>query len=49
MHAKFMHELCSLLLYIPKYLDVIIFINFGDFKNNPLSLVLTLFGRKMLF
>jgi hypothetical protein len=24
MHAKFMHELCSLLMYIPTYLDVII-------------------------
>jgi hypothetical protein len=24
MHAKFMHELCSLLMHIPTYLDVII-------------------------
>jgi hypothetical protein len=24
MHVKFMHELCSLLLHIPTYLDVII-------------------------
>jgi hypothetical protein len=24
MHAKFMHELCSLFMHIPAYLDVII-------------------------
>jgi hypothetical protein len=35
MHAKFLHELCSLLMHIPTYLDVIpmFYIDFGDFLN----------------
>jgi hypothetical protein len=27
MHAKFMHELCSLLMHIPTYLDVMRYYN----------------------
>jgi hypothetical protein len=54
MHAKFMHELCSLLLHIPTYLhvvDVIIMfcIDFGDFPNNPLSFGFNFFWQKTLF
>jgi hypothetical protein len=41
MHAKYMHELCGLLMYIPTYL--------WGFSIDPLSLVITLQNMKTLF
>jgi hypothetical protein len=37
MHAKFMHELCNLLLHIPTYLDVVIMfcIDLWGFSIDP--------------
>jgi hypothetical protein len=55
MHAKYMHELCSLLMHIPIYYDVIICYNYdlqwfmGIFLCIPLILVITLQNRKPLF
>jgi hypothetical protein len=54
MHAKFMHELCSLLFHIPTYLHVMICYNhvlhwFWGFSKHFSLLVLTLSGRKHFF
>jgi hypothetical protein len=54
MHAKFMHELCSLLTHIPIYLDVMRCYNhvaliYGDFPSILPILVITLQNRKYLF
>jgi hypothetical protein len=51
MHAKFMHELYSLLMHISTYLDVIIIfvLIYGDFPSILLILVITLQNRKILF
>jgi hypothetical protein len=54
-HAKFMHELCSLLLHIPTYLNVMRCYNhvfaliLGIFQTIPSLLILTLCGRKCFF
>jgi hypothetical protein len=51
MHAKFMHELGSLVMHIPTYLDVIIMfcIDLWGFFIDPLILVITLQNRIYLF
>jgi hypothetical protein len=43
MHAKFMHELCSLLIYIPTYLDVM------RCYNHVLHLFMEVFHRSPYF
>jgi hypothetical protein len=54
MHEKLMHELHSLLLHIPTYLDVMrscpmFYIDFRDFLNNPLSFGFNSVWHKTLF
>jgi hypothetical protein len=51
MHAKYMHKLCSLLMHIPTYYNIII-IFYNDlcgFLSILLILIITLQNRKTLF